>query len=282
MNVDRVDATIFSTVDQEHFSREGWVVARGVVPGANVRRAVDAICAFHGIVLDDPSTWYRTPVEAWDIVPVHHAQAFWDNRSLPRVHRAFAEILGTERLWVSMDRGGFKPPARGDARYDRVSAIHWDAKPRERLLEAAPWLQGMIFLTDTTEEAGPFECVPSLYRDVAAWLAAHPDPKDNEPDVGDRRIVRVTGRAGDLVIWNALLPHRGGRNDGTAPRITQYVSMREAGSAEEAAERVGLWRDRRVPPWWRSWPPTVLDPEPGDGPAHLDALGRKLLGLDLW
>jgi ectoine hydroxylase-related dioxygenase (phytanoyl-CoA dioxygenase family) len=140
----------------------------------------------------------------------------------------------------------------------------------------------MILLTDTTAEAGPFECVPSLYREAAAWLAAHPDPEDDEPDIGDRPIVRVTGRAGDLVIWNALLPHRSGRNDGARPRITQYVSMRAAGSAEEAAERVALWRERRVPPSWRSFPPTVIDPEPGDGPAQLDALGRKLLGIDSW
>jgi ectoine hydroxylase-related dioxygenase (phytanoyl-CoA dioxygenase family) len=140
----------------------------------------------------------------------------------------------------------------------------------------------MIFLTDTTPEAGPFECVPSLYRDAAGWLAAHPGPEESEPDIGDREVVRVTGQAGDLVVWNQLLPHRGGRNEGASPRVTQYVSMGPAKSAEEAAERVALWRDRRVPPWWRSFPPTVVDPEPGEGPAQLSALGRKLLGLDAW
>jgi hypothetical protein len=111
--------SIFGVEDREHFEREGWVVAGGVVPPENVRRAIDTVCAFHAIVLGDPTTWYRVPPESGDIVPVHHAQAFWDNRSLPSVHRAFADILGTEKLWVSMDRGAFKPPARG---HDRVSA----------------------------------------------------------------------------------------------------------------------------------------------------------------
>jgi hypothetical protein len=274
--------SVFDSEGKEHFAREGWAVARATVPADNVQRAIDAICAFHAIALDDPMTWYRVPPEAWDIVPVHHAQAFWDNRSLPRVHRAFAEVLGTEALWVSMDRGGFKPPAWGHPDSDRVAAIHWDAKPRQRIRDTVPRLQGMIFLTDTTPEAGPFECVPSLYRSAATWLAEHPDPRDNEPVVGDHPVVRVAGKAGDLVIWNALLPHRGGRNDGPAARVTQYVSMRPAGSEEEAAERVALWRERRVPPWCRSFPPTVIDPEPGDGPAHLDGLGRKLLGIDSW
>jgi hypothetical protein len=32
---------------------------------------------------------------------------------------------------------------------------------------------------------------------------------------------------------------------------------------------------------WVVAPPTVIDPEPGP-PAELDALGRRLLGLDSW
>jgi ectoine hydroxylase-related dioxygenase (phytanoyl-CoA dioxygenase family) len=178
-----------------------------------------------------------------------------------------------------MDRGGFKPPASGSPAYDRTTAIHWDGAPAERILEPWPSVQGMLFLTDTSAELGPFECVPSLYRDAREWLARHPET--TEPDVAGREVVRVTGRAGDLLIWNQLLPHRGGRNDGATPRVTQYIAMQRAGSCAQAEERVALWRDRRVPPWWRDWPPTVLDPEPGPR-AELDALGRKLLGLDSW
>jgi hypothetical protein len=271
---------IFTDADHEQFLREGYVVARSVAPPENVRAAIDAICAFHAIVLDDPSTWYRVPIDAWDIVPVHQAQAIWDNRALPRVHAAFAELLGTPALWVSMDRCGFKPPAGGHAAYDRTSAVHWDSKPRERIHDPVARLQGVLFLTDTAGGQGPFECVPSLYRDAATWLASHPDSGD-EPNVSGREIVRVDGAAGDLVVWNALLPHRGGRNDGTRPRITQYISMQRAGSRDKAESRVALWREKRVPDHWRSWPPTVIDPEPGE-PARLTELGRKLLGLDAW
>jgi hypothetical protein len=271
---------IFTDSDREQLRTEGYVVARSVAPPENVRAAIDAICAFHAISVDDPSTWYRVPLEANDIVPLHHAQAIWNNRSLPRVHAAFAELLGTDALWVSMDRCGFKPPASGLPGFDRTTAIHWDAKPRVRIRDPVPWLQGVLFLTDTTNGAGPFECVPSLFRDAAAWLAASPDAGD-EPDVTGRELVEVSGQAGDLVIWNALLPHRGGRNAGSRPRITQYISMKAAGSSEQAASRVALWRGKRVPEHWRAWPPTVVDPEPGE-PARLDGLGRKIVGLDPW
>src|SRR4051812_16152747 len=77
----RAGGMIFDAHDRAHFEREGWVIARGVVPPENIRAAIDAICRFHAIDLHDPSTWYRVPPEAWDIVPVHHAQAFWNNRS---------------------------------------------------------------------------------------------------------------------------------------------------------------------------------------------------------
>lgn len=275
---------IFDERERAHFEREGWVVARGVVPKENVDAAIDAIGAFHGTALDDPSTWYRVPKEAWDIVPVHQHQAFWDNRSLPRVHEVFAELHGTEALWVSMDRGGWKPPASGHPDFDRAADIHWDAKPRERIVDPQPFLQGVLFLTDTTEACGPFECVPSLYREAKAWLEARPEA--TEPDVTGREIVKVTGRAGDLVVWNALLPHRGGRNDGATPRVTQYISMQPvphqaSTRAKKAEERVAWWRDNRVPTHWREWPPTVIDPEPGVR-AGLTPLGRKLLGLDGW
>jgi ectoine hydroxylase-related dioxygenase (phytanoyl-CoA dioxygenase family) len=270
---------IFDAGARAQFEREGWLVARSVAPLKNVRAAVDAICGFHGIDPDDPSTWYRVPPEANDMVPVHHAQAFWDNRSLPRVHQAFAELHGTSKLWVSIDRGGFKPPTSGHPHYDRSTEIHWDAKPRERIVDPIPILQGVLFLTDTAPDAGPFECVPSLYREARTWLTEHPDA--TAPDVTGREIVRVAGKAGDLVIWNALLPHRAGRNDGKTPRITQYISMQPAALRGNAEARVALWRDNRVPEGKRSWPPTVIDPEPGPR-AELDALGRKLLGLDSW
>jgi hypothetical protein len=70
-----VNDSIFTSEDQHHFAREGWVVARAVVPRESVRRAIDAICGFHGIDDDEPTTWYRVPAAAWDIVPVHHANA---------------------------------------------------------------------------------------------------------------------------------------------------------------------------------------------------------------
>jgi hypothetical protein len=67
--------TLLSPADLAHFSTEGWVLARNVVPVEHRTRAIDAICAFHDITLNERSTWYRMPAASWDAVPVHHAQA---------------------------------------------------------------------------------------------------------------------------------------------------------------------------------------------------------------
>ncbi|HYV43457.1 MAG TPA: hypothetical protein VFA20_01305, partial [Myxococcaceae bacterium] len=95
---------IFSEADYQQFADSGFVVARELVPRELLRPAISAICAFHGIDYDDPSTWYRAPAHSNGIVPIHQPQAFWDIRQHPAVHAAFAELLGTGRLWVSMDR----------------------------------------------------------------------------------------------------------------------------------------------------------------------------------
>jgi hypothetical protein len=270
---------VFSPDELEQFRRDGYVVARAVAPAERLHAAIEVICAFHRVRLDQPSTWHRIPADSWDIVPIHQAQELWDIRSLPVIHQAFSELLGTPRLWVSMDRAGYKPPVRGHRELERSTPFHWDTDVRAAASSSEARVQGMLYLTDTSADQGAFECVPSLYRELPQWLAAHPGA--DKPDVEGREVVRVPGRAGDLVIWSARLPHRGGRNDGATPRLTQYLSMKPARGARAAEERVALWRERRVPENWRSWPSTVVDPQPPPN-ARQNAQGRNQLRLDPW
>jgi hypothetical protein len=118
----------------------------------------------------------------------------------------FSELLGTQALWVPMDRGSFKPPVIADhPDYHDESAMHWDRDPR------SPWpypVQEVLYLTDTADNQGAFQCVPALYRSLEKWLASHPDDASlREPDVSNYPLVRVGAPAGSVVIWNSLLPH---------------------------------------------------------------------------
>jgi len=263
----------------EALARDGYAVVSGLVPEDLLGPAREVILGFVHAELERPETWYRHQPLEWSIVPVHQAQAFWDIRQCPAVHGAFAELCGTERLWVSMDRGVFKVPLskRHPAHVDE-SVLHWDGDPRR----PASWAyQEMLFLTDAGYGQGTFECVPSIFRSLDRYFASHPGPAVDAPvDLAGHDVVEVPAQAGDLVIWSSRLPHHGGRNRGPCPRISMALAMRPEGSDAQRAERVECWQQVRAPRWWRGWKGQI-DPEPGP-PARLTPLGRRLLGIDRW
>ena len=252
-------------VHRRSLANRGWTRVRSVVPEALLAPARDAIAAFRAAAPGEPLLG--------GVVPIHHPQAFWDLRQHPRVHAVFAAILGTPALWVTMDRAICRAPGVVDD-----TRLHWDLDP---CTVSGPELQGMLFLTDAPMDGGPFVCVPSLFARLDDWLARHPEPElDPLRELDGHRAVRVTARAGDLLIWDARLPHCGGPNRSASARLSVPIRMHPEGTEEERAERVRCWAERRAPAWWRGWP-GQLDPEPGE-PARLTGLGRRLLGVERW
>jgi hypothetical protein len=155
----------------ESLARDGYAVLSDLLPERLWRAARDVTCSFLHANLDRAETWYQHEPLEWSVVPVHHAQAFWDVRQWPPVHETFAEIWKTEKSWVTMDRAIFKVP-QSEAHPDHVdeSVLHWDLDPRAA---ASSTYQGMLFLTDVARGEGSFECVPSIFRDLDRYLHAH-------------------------------------------------------------------------------------------------------------
>jgi len=271
--------TILSCADRVFFAENGYLAVPEVVPEKNLEAAVSAICEFLRVNRDDPATWYRLDLGSNGIVPLHHGQAFWDNRQHPRVYQVFSELLGVRELWVTMDRGSFKPPYRTEWPERRNdSPMHWNRDPRD---PRGSWVQGLLYLTDTSADQGAFQCLPKIHLSPDQWTLKQDEEGFLVPEeVNTSGIVTVPGRAGTLIIWDSRIPHRGGLNYTDRPRYAQAIAMHPVGSDEERQERVQLWRDKRAPSWWRPWPHQI-DPEPGE-PAKLTPLGRKLVGIDSW
>ncbi len=210
--------------------------------------------------------------------PLWGHQAQWDVRQHPRVHRAFAALYGRDDLIVSQDGAGIKPPtAVRDDRAAQALPIHWDRDPRGAQLA----VQGVLYLTDAGAEHGAFCGVPGLFADLDGWLARHPDAGTEDVDLEGHELVPVPGRAGDLVLFSAKLPHGNGANTAATTRIVQYVSMWPLGAPDASAEEsAALYRSGRASPAFRRRPGwDVVQPWP---PATLTPLGRRLAGLDAW
>jgi hypothetical protein len=276
---------VLNAKDLAFFEANGYVIARNVVPEENLEALIQTLFDFLGMKRDDPETWYTGSKRNGGIVHLHQHQTLWDNRQAPRVHEAFADLFGTENLWVSMDRAGMKPPCHpAHPEFDDRGFIHWDLDTSK--LPAPFFVQGVLYLTDTDETMGGFQCVPGFHRNLEDWIAQQPaDRNPTFPDLNrlpeGMKVTPIPGKAGDLLIWNRLLAHGNGRNVSDKPRLCQYITMFPASEdSAEREERIACWRERRPPKWWTG---DAAQREQKQGEtAELTPLGRKLLGLDLW
>ena len=283
---------VLSEADLTFFREQGYVVVPEAVPPANLQAVIDVIWDFLGADPDDPESWYRIPprettgnvgpLSQSGMVEVYHHQALWDNRQHPRVYQAFVDIWGTPHLQVSLDRANMKPPVReDDPAWQHPGFIHWDL---ETDLDPVPFrVQGVLYLTDTSADQGGFQCVPGFPARFPEWVRTQPADRDPRvPDLTGLEVRSIPGRAGDLLIWNSLLPHGNGRNTSDRPRLAQYITMSPArpDDEEQRRERITAWRTRRPATGWPGDPRGWELRQPG--PATLTELGRRLLGLDPW
>jgi hypothetical protein len=274
---------LFTSDHRRELEESGFTRVPGVIPRALLARLLDALPSISPVDYHDRSTWYRLPRERPWIIPSHHHQAQWDIRQHPRLHQAFSELWQSEKLWVTMDRIGFVAPLRPG---DKPARLHWDRDPRDKVRN----YQAIVYVTDAPSEAAPFSAVPRVFQDLEGWLCQQPlDSTFRAADFSMEDVVTVPGKAGDLVIWDARLPHGPGPNTAARPRVMQAVSMfpaprRGGGWPGERdwsrEEQISWWESKRAPPWWRDVP-GQRDPEPDD-PAELTPLGRRLVGIEDW
>ena len=284
--------TVLSKADRAFWEENGYVIVPNAVPQENLDRMVEAIWWFLDMDPEDSETWYKhkpftrdnrcSPISAGGMVEMYQHQAIWDNRQHPRVHQAFAEIWGEEKLWVSLDRANMKPPAREDKPdWNNRGMIHWDLDTSQQPIQFG--VQGVLYLTDTAEDQGGFQCVPGFNNTFEEWVKTQPEDRNpHHPDLTGLDVRSIPGKAGDLLIWHRLLAHGNGHNTSDKPRLAQYITMSPARTDDEAARqaRVASWQERRPMP---NWPgdPRAWEKEKQQT-AELTPLGKKLLGVDLW
>jgi len=279
---------IVTDSDRAFFDENGYMVIPDVVAVKDCSAVVDALFTFLEMDPHDPKDWYRLPLRPGGMVEIYQHQALWNTRQNPRMHQLFTDIFGTERLCVTIDRVGFKPPYTPDhPDYDHRGFTHWDVDTSK--LPVPFGVQGVLCLTDTEADMGGFSCVPGFHKDLEEWVVRQ--PADRNPCVPDlstlppgRVVVPIPASAGSMIIWRNTLLHGNGRNVSSRPRFSQYISMfRQERITDELREhRITCWKDRK-PPGGTTFPGDPREIEQNRfQTAELTALGRKLLGVDLW
>lgn len=281
---------VLSEDDWHHWITKGYVVVREAVPRAQADALKAVLFEFDEKDPADPSTWYaperrphaRAELNNAGMVEIYHHQTLWDNRQTQRIYDAFVDIWDREDLWVAIDRANLNPPKPGATSKDGF--IHWDVDTSQ---DPPPiGVQGVLSLDVQDGETGGFQCAPYLFQHFDDWVKTQPaDRNPLLPDMTGIERENISLEPGDLMIFNSLLAH------GVRPniskdrfRVAQYVSMYPAdpGNAAEVAERIRLWREIEPP----NRPDFPGDPRDWEktryGPAKLNALGERLLGLTPW
>jgi hypothetical protein len=207
------------------WDEHGYVVLRDAVPPDDCRAAARALWDYLGMDPAAPEDWYGSGKCDGIFVPLVRHPAFDRNRRSPRIRNAFAQLWRTDDLQVTVDRGGFNPPERPGWKFSGPG-LHWDTS----LVPPIPLdISGVLYLTDTPAEQGAFHCVPGFHRRIDSWLAALPSDAGPRAQDLSGAAVRVPGRAGDMVLWHAALPHAASANRGERPRLVQYIAYRPLG-----------------------------------------------------
>ncbi len=142
----------------------------------------------------------------------------------------------------------------------------------------------MLSLSDTDETTGGFQCVPDLYRDLSLWRETQPKNRDPfKPDLSGYNTEFVPMKAGDLLIFNGLLPHGIKPNTSDRVRLAQYISMSPALQDSSILDwRLKCFAEKTSPEGYafpgdpREWEKTRY------GDAQLTPLGERLLGRKPW
>lgn len=275
--------------DWNFWITNGYIVIKDAVPKEQVKKLADFLWEFEEKDPNDPETWYAPPraemkmkeLTNTGMVEIYNHQYLWDNRQFPKVHQAFTDIWGTEKLWVTIDRANLNLPLRPG--FDYKGFIHWDYDPETKPQN----VQGVLALADQDDEnMGGFQCIPELFRTYDTWKLTQPDDRNHfQPDTTGFDLVKVKMQAGDLLIFNSSQPHgiRPNRSKDKV-RLAQYIAMMPAQEEDEALRqwRIKSWQEREAPTGYafpgdpRNWEKTKYER------AVLSELGRKLLGLDKW
>src|SRR5690606_32023498 len=97
---------VLSEQDWKFWIDNGYVIIKQAITREQAAKSAALLWEYEGKDLDDPESWYKRPdthhkmeeLNNSGMVEIYNSQMLWDNRQSQRIHQAFADIWGTEKL----------------------------------------------------------------------------------------------------------------------------------------------------------------------------------------
>lgn len=215
--------SVLTEAQLNFWQQQGYLVIPGVLTAEQCAQSRDAIWHYLQASPQDPQSWYRHQRLCEKIMlPLFRHPALDSNREVPLIRQVFEQLWQRTDLVMSTDRVSFNPPQTAAWTFPSPD-LHWDM-PLRAPVEFAT--QGLIYLTDTTEQQGAFCCVPGFHLHAEQWIL-HQNKTEFElqqQQWSDWPVKAIAAKAGDLIIWHHALPHGPSVNTTDRPRMVHYIN----------------------------------------------------------
>lgn len=219
-----IDTPAFTSDEIKFWKENGYIVLKEAVDKEECKELENAIWQYLDLTSTKPQNWADTKDRFW-LSEFSHP-LLEKNKTSKKIHKAFEQLWGTDKLFNSTHRVSFNPPLDSTIKNYGPSNIHWDIS----LSTPVPFdLFGMLHLNDVKEEQGAFQCIPRFHKNLDTWLKALDKEINPREEILKEKyqkdIVKVAVNAGDLVISSASLPHGSSINSSNYPRFVHYITM---------------------------------------------------------
>jgi len=199
-DIDLVEYHAFSYTDTEaikkHLTENGFVVVRGATSNDVRQRLRDRIRSLAQENIGGQRNGF---------LDFYHDDTLAQLRQEPNIYFVFANLLGSQRLWVVFDRVIYQQQEESESNLTLLP--HVDQNPIT--YPEFSHLQGMVALADMNERTGVLSVVPKspiFFTDYLQWVEGRESYIPNQSPTLPT-FVGLCVKKGDLIIWDSRTTH---------------------------------------------------------------------------
>lgn len=215
---------VLSAEDLLFWEQNGYIVLKNAIPRADCEAACQAMWEFLDMNPQQPQSWYKSSEgQRGLMLTLSKHPSLQNNRISARIKKAFEQLYKSNAIYLLIDKVSFNPPEQHGYHF-AGDGLHWDVSLKQPISFGT---QGLLYLTDCSENDGAFQCVPGFHIRIGEWLNQVP-PTEPPRGYAQKTLkgTTVPGKAGDMVIWHQALPHSATPNRGEFPRMVQYINYK--------------------------------------------------------